>query len=72
MNIRELRQRLHNLCEPFGIRKWSEQNNLSFSYVASVIRGDTKPGRKILKAMGLRKSFSDKKTTVMKFEDITN
>lgn len=35
-------------------------------------RGDAKPGRKLLRAMGLRKAFTDKKTTAMKFEDITN
>jgi hypothetical protein len=73
MNIIQVRQRLHDLCEDAGsIRAWAEANHMSFSYVAAVRRGDVKPSRKILKAMGLRKSFSAKKTTVMKFEDITN
>lgn len=73
MNIMQVRQRLHQLTEDAGsIRAWAEANGLSFSNVAAVRRGDAKPGRKLLKAMGLRKAFTDKKTTVMKFEDITN
>lgn len=73
MNIMQLRQRLHELTEDAGsIKAWAEDNGLAFSYVAAVRRGDAKPGRKLLKAMGLRKAFTDKKTTVMKFEDITN
>ena len=73
MNLIQVRQKLHNLCEDAGsIRAWSKEKGLAFSYVAAVHRGDVKPSRKILKAMGLRKSFSAKKTTVMKFEDITN
>ena len=73
MNLIAVRQRLHDLCEDAGsIRAWAEANGMAFSYVAAVRRGDVKPSRKILKAMGLRKSFSAKKTTVMKFEDITN
>lgn len=71
MNIEELRKSLHNLCQDEGsIAAWSDKNGLSFGYVSSVIRGDAKPGRKILKAMGMRKSFSLKKTLPMKFEDI--
>ncbi len=73
MNLLGLRQKLHELTEDAGsIKAWAEDNGLTFSYVAAVRRGDAKPGRKLLKAMGLRKSFSAKKTTVMKFEDITN
>ena len=73
MNLMQLRQRLHDLTEDAGsIKAWAEDNGLAFSYVAAVRRGDAKPGRKLLKAMGLRKAFTDKKTTVMKFEDITN
>lgn len=73
MNLLQVRQRLHDLCEDAGgIRKWADANGIAFSYVAAVRRGDAKPGRKLLKAMGLRKAFTDKKTTVMKFEDITN
>ncbi|CAB5212886.1 hypothetical protein UFOVP191_48 [uncultured Caudovirales phage] len=73
MNMIEVRKRLHDLCEDAGsIRAWAEANNMAFSYVAAVRRGDVKPSRKILKAMGLRKSFSAKKTSVMKFEDIAN
>lgn len=72
MNIREVRQKLHDLCEDAdGIRAWSDERRIAFSYVAAVIRGDSKPGRKILKAMGLRKAFSLKKNpVVMRFEDI--
>lgn len=71
MNMMQLRQRLHELTEDAGsIKAWAEANGLAFSYVAAVRRGDAKPGRKLLKAMGLRKAFADKKTTVIKFEDI--
>jgi hypothetical protein len=73
MNIMELRKRLHNLCQDEGsIAAWADKNGLSFGYVASVIRGDAKPGNKILKKMGIRKSFTSRKDAVMKFEDITN
>lgn len=73
MNLIEVRKKLHDLCEDAGsIRAWAEANDLAFSYVASVRRGDVRPSTRLLKAMGLRKSFSAKKTTVMKFEDITN
>ena len=73
MTLDELRRELHNICQDAGgIKPWADSQGIAFSYVASAIRGDVKPGRKILKAMGLRKSFSAKKTTVMKFEDITN
>jgi len=73
MNIKELRETLYDYCQDAGsVRAWAEKHKLSFSYVAAVIRGDSNPGNKVLKAMGLRKSFSAKKTTVMKFEDITN
>jgi len=71
MNLIQVRQRLHDLCEDAGsIRAWAQANGLAFSYVAAVRRGEIKPSRRLLKAMGLRKSFSAKKTTVMKFEDI--
>ncbi len=50
---------------------WADKNGLSFGYVASVIRGDAKPGAKILKALGKKKRFSlKKKPKVIKFEDI--
>lgn len=71
MNLIGVRQRLHDLCQDAGsIRAWSDERGLAFSYVSAVIRGDSKPGNKILKAMGLRKSFSLRKDAVMKFEDI--
>jgi len=71
MNITELRKTLHDICQEEGsIAAWADKKGLSFGYVASVIRGDAKPGNKILRAMGLKKSFSLKKTTAMKFEDI--
>lgn len=73
MNVIELRKRLHDMCQDAGsIKAWSDANEISFGYVSAVIRGDIAPGNKILKAMGLRKAFSLKKTTVMKFEDIAN
>ncbi len=73
MTLFEVRQRLHNLCEDAGsIRAWAEANGLSFSQVAAVRRGDIGPSSRILKAMGLRKAFTEKKKTIIKFEDITN
>lgn len=73
MNLMQIRQKLHDLCQDAdGVRAWAESQKppISFSYVAAVIRGDAKPGRKILKAMGMRKAFDAKKTTVMRFEDV--
>lgn len=79
MNLMNVRQRLHEITENAGgIRAWirllekelDKKDVPTHGYVAAVRRGDSKPGKKILKAMGLRKSFSAKKTTVMKFEDI--
>lgn len=73
MTKKELREYLRDLVDretQGSIRAWADRNKISFSYVASVIRGDAPAGKKILKAMGLRKSFSAKKTTVMRFENI--
>ena len=73
MNILQVRQRLHDVCAETGsIRAWSEKQGLAFSYVSAVIRGDAKPGQKLLHKIGMKKAFAEKKTTVMKFEDITN
>ena len=73
MTLNELRRELHNICmDAGGVKPWADSQGIAFSYVAAVVRGDKTPGHKILKAMGLRKAFTDKKTTVMKFEDITN
>lgn len=73
MNIRELRASLYDMCQDEGsITAWAKKKGIAFSYVAAVIRGDSNPGNKLLKAMGKKKRFTDKKTTVMKFEDITN
>lgn len=72
MNIGEMRQRLHDICfiESGSARAWAKKNGIAHSYVSAVIRGDARPGNKILKLIGLKKSFSLKKTKVMKFEDI--
>lgn len=73
MTLDELRRELHNICmDAGGVKPWASGKGIAFSYVAGVIRGDKKPGKKILKAMELRKSFSLRKDAVMKFEDITN
>ena len=73
MTLNELRKRLFDLCEESGSQTaFAKKHNIDNSYVSAVIRGNAMPGWKILKAMGMRKSFSAKKTTVMKFEDITN
>lgn len=71
MTLIELRQRLHDMCCDVGSNTaFGEKHDIDHSYVSAVIRGYTKPGPKILRAMGIRKAFSPKKTTVMKFEDI--
>ena len=73
MTLNELRRELHNICmDAGGVKPWADSKGIAFSYVAGVIRGDKKPGAKILKALGKRNAFREKKTTVMKFEDITN
>ena len=74
MNIREFKQMLHDRCEQEGgaVKLAAKLGLKSHSHISAVKRGDAKPGRKLLKAMGLRKSLSANKTPVMKFEDITN
>lgn len=73
MTRNDISKSLLYICESSGgVKPWADGKGIAFSYVAGVIRGDKKPGKKILRAMGLRKSFSLKKTTVMKFEDIAN
>lgn len=72
MNLMEVRQKLHNLCEDAGsIRAWSEANGLSFSHVAAVRRGDVKPSSRILNAMGMRKAFRPNTTQIIKYEDVS-
>lgn len=72
MTITELRKKLFELCESAGgIKSWADSKYISFGYVSAVIRGDSNPGRKILNAMGMRKSFSvKKKPKLIRFEDI--
>lgn len=73
MDSNEVSLILAYTCQEEGsIARWTRQNKLEYWQVASVIRGDSKPSSRLLKAMGLRKSFSAKKSTVMRFEDITN
>ena len=71
MTLLEVRQKLHDLCQDAGgFSAWARKNRVSLSYVHAVVSGSAKPGKKVLRAMGLRKAFSAKKTSVMKFEDI--
>ena len=65
---------LHDRCEQEGgaVKLAAKLGLKSHSHISAVKRGDAKPGRKLLKALGKRKAYSEKKTTVMKFEDITN
>lgn len=74
MNELGMRQRLSDLCLEAGSAvKFAKKHKLkSWSHVYAVMRGEKKPGNRILKAIGLKRVLSDKKTTVMKFEDITN
>ena len=73
MTLIELRRKLHDACmEEGGRKQWATARGIAFGYVSAVIRGDAKPGKKILKALGLRKVLNVKKTEEMKFEDITN
>ena len=65
---------LKNICGMvcFAKMAWADTNGMAFSYVAAVRRGDVKPSRKILKAMGLKRKFIPDNKAEMKFEDITN
>lgn len=38
--------------------KWAKQNNLAQQYVSQVLRGEIKPGKKILNALGLSRVTS--------------
>ncbi len=59
MNLLEIRQQLKYVCKKEGsARAWAVKNKMSFGYVCAVIRGDTHPGKKILKAMGIKQSFT--------------
>jgi len=81
MNLHSLRMEMLDKCEAAGgisafIRELATRKKnkikISHSYVASFIRGDAKPGKKILKVLGKKKVLSLDKKTEMKFEDITN
>lgn len=67
MNKKELREYIKELVaiEAGSIREWAKLKKISFSYVSAVIRGDAPAGNKILKAAGLRKSYVNKKPTVV-------
>lgn len=68
MTKKELREYLRDLVDreaQGSIRAWADRNKISFSYVASVIRGDAPAGKKVLKAMGLRTNYIENKKAIM-------
>jgi hypothetical protein len=73
MNLLELRQKLHGMCEKEGgaVKLAKKLGLKSHSHISAVKRGDAKPGRELLRAIGMQKSFSPKKSAKMKFEDIS-
>ena len=79
MTLAELRRELFNICDDAGgiaawlrdLKKTLKKKEIpSHGYVSAAIRGDAKPGKKILKAMGKKRVLSLDKKTEMKFEDI--
>ena len=67
MTKKELREYLRDLVDreaQGSIRARADRNKISFSYVASVIRGDAPAGKKILNAMGLRTEYIEKKRAI--------
>lgn len=50
----DVRDRLRRACEAAGGRQqWSDAYEVSPQYVGDVLRGQRKPGEKILRALGL-------------------
>lgn len=81
MNLNEMRIEMFNKCEVAGgisafIRELAKRDKkrikISHSYVAAFIRGNAKPGKKILKILGKKRVLSLDKKAEMRFEDITN
>jgi hypothetical protein len=76
MNEKELREHLRELCNAEGgVKPWSEKQRpkISHSYVGTFLRGERPAGKKILKALGLKKVivYCEKHLKViMKFENV--
>ncbi len=67
----EIRQKIDDLCfKAGGVREWAESKNLSYSNVYKILRGDGKPGKKVMKKIKIRRIVSD--DVVPRYEDITN
>lgn len=67
MTLIELRNELKELCQKQGgALPWAKRHRISHSYVSAVLRGDAKPGKKILRAMGMERGAKIK--VIMRFE----
>lgn len=61
MSLIKVQNKLRRLCEKAGsIRKWADENDEHFTYIARLIRGEVKrPQERILKKIGLREKEAD-------------
>ena len=74
MNLLEIRQRLDERCEEEGgaVGFAKKYGFKAHSYISAVRRGDIRPSRRLLKAIGVKKKVTKKKNEEPKYEDITN
>lgn len=69
MTLIELRNVLRDLCKKEGgALPWAKRHKISHTYVSAVLRGNAKPGPKILKALGGDKGW--KLVVEYKYKDI--
>lgn len=72
MNTLQMRQRLSDIAFiEGGAVKLAKRYGMSHSHISAVIRGDAKPGIKLLKAMGLKRLLVEKGKQP-KYEDYAN
>jgi hypothetical protein len=59
MTLDEVRNYLREACEKSGgAAPWAKKYKIAHSYVSSVLRGDSTPGKKILKALKIKVSVA--------------
>lgn len=59
MTLDEVRNYLREACEKAGgAAPWAKKYKIAHSYVSSVLRGDSTPGKKILKALKIKVSVA--------------
>jgi len=60
LTLIEVRQKLSDLCfKAGGVREWADSKGLSYSNVYKVIRGDGKPGKKIMRKIRIKQLVGD-------------